>query len=96
MNTTDAKKLEEIKRKLDEQGFTADTFADRSKRTYNAIGIFQIGLNLFAFIALLAASFGIINTLVIAVMEPRRKSDSKRLWEWDAQRCFFFSRWNLF
>ena len=73
LNTTDAKKLEELKRKLDEKGFTADTFADRSKRTYDAIGIFQIGLNLFAFIALLAASFGIINTLVIAVIERTKE-----------------------
>lgn len=73
LNTTDVKKLEEIKLKLSEKGFTADTFADRSKRTYDAIGIFQIGLNLFAFIALLAASFGIINTLVIAVMERTKE-----------------------
>ena len=33
----------------------------------------QIGLNFFAFIALLAASFGIINTLVIAVMERTKE-----------------------
>lgn len=73
LNTTDPKKIEEIKLRLDEKGFEADTFADRSKRTYDAIGIFQIGLNLFAFIALLAASFGIINTLVIAVMERTKE-----------------------
>lgn len=62
-----------VKQRLDEKGFRADTIADQSKRTYDAISIFQIGLNLFALIALLAASFGIINTLVIAVMERTKE-----------------------
>jgi len=73
LNTNDEKKIADAKKKLDERGFTADTFADREKRTYDAIGILQIGLNLFAFIALLAASFGIINTLVIAVLERTKE-----------------------
>jgi putative ABC transport system permease protein len=62
-----------VKRKLDARGFQADTFADQSKRTNDAIGIFQIGMNLFAIVALIAASFGIINTLVIAVMERTKE-----------------------
>lgn len=62
-----------VKAKLSEKGFEATTFADQRKRTYDAIGILQIGLNLFAFIALLAASFGIINTLVIAVLERTKE-----------------------
>jgi putative ABC transport system permease protein len=61
------------KKKLDVKGFRAETFADQKKRTYDAIGILQIGMNLFAFIALLAASFGIINTLVVAVMERTKE-----------------------
>ena len=73
LNTGDEKRVEEIKRKLGEKGFSAETLADRKKRTYDAIGILQIGLNLFAFIALLAASFGIINTLVIAVLERTKE-----------------------
>ncbi|HQU83628.1 MAG TPA: ABC transporter permease [Pyrinomonadaceae bacterium] len=71
-NATEAK-FNEIKKKLGEKGFEAMTVADREKRTYDAIGILQIGLNLFAFIALLAASFGIINTLVIAVLERTKE-----------------------
>jgi putative ABC transport system permease protein len=67
------RKIGEIKKELDEKGFTAETFADLEKRTYDAIGILQIGLNFFAFIALLAASFGIINTLVVAVMERTKE-----------------------
>lgn len=89
LNTTDAYKLAEIKRKLDEKGFTADSFADRSKRTYDAIGIFQIGLNLFAFIALLAASFGIINTLVIAVMERTKEIGLQKALGMGRGRVFF-------
>ncbi len=89
LNTTDAKKLEEVKRKLEEKGFYSDTFADQSKRTYDAIGIFQIGLNLFAFIALLAASFGIINTLVIAVMERTKEIGLQKALGMGRGRVFF-------
>jgi putative ABC transport system permease protein len=89
LNTTDLKKIGEIKTKLNEKGFTAETFADRSKRTYDAIGIFQIGLNLFAFIALLAASFGIINTLVIAVMERTKEIGLQKALGMGRGRVFF-------
>lgn len=73
LNTGGEKRIEEIKKNLAAKGFSAETFADQKKRTYDAIGILQIGLNLFAFIALLAASFGIINTLVIAVLERTKE-----------------------
>lgn len=73
LNTNNAQQIAAVKRKLDEKGFSAETIADQQKRTYDAIGILQIGLNLFAFIALLAASFGIINTLVIAVLERTKE-----------------------
>ena len=69
MATSDEAKIAAVKRSLDAKGFEADTIADTQKRTYDAIGIFKIGMSLFALIALLAASFGIINTLVIAVLE---------------------------
>lgn len=73
LKTGDADKIAGLKQKLDEKGYSAETFADQQKRTYDAIEILQIGLNLFAFIALLAASFGIINTLVIAVLERTKE-----------------------
>ncbi len=73
LNTNNAQKIASAKEKLDEKGFTAETIADQQKRQYDAIAIVQIGLNLFAFIALLAASFGIINTLVIAVLERTKE-----------------------
>lgn len=69
LNSSDEKVIESVKKSLNEKGFDAVSYADIEKRTYDGIAIVQIGLNLFAFIALLAASFGIINTLIIAVME---------------------------
>lgn len=73
MQTNDAAKIDAIKKALAEKGFEAETIADNDKRTYDAIGIFKTGMNLFAMVALLAASFGIINTLVIAVMERTKE-----------------------
>ncbi|MFT3743144.1 MAG: ABC transporter permease [Pyrinomonadaceae bacterium] len=73
LNTTDAAKIEAVKKALDDKGFKAETIADQQKRTYDAIGIFKIGMGLVAAIALLAASFGIINTLVIAVLERTKE-----------------------
>lgn len=73
LKTKDEKKIAELTKKLTEKGFQSETYADQNRRAYDAIGIFQIIMNLFAFIALLAASFGIINTLVIAVMERTKE-----------------------
>ena len=73
MASNDDGKIAAVKRALDAKGFEADTIADTQKRTYDAIGIFKIGMSLFALIALLAASFGIINTLVIAVLERTKE-----------------------
>ncbi len=82
------KQFEETKIKLSEKGFDAMSFADQDKRTYDAIGILQIGLNMVAFIALFAASFGIINTLVIAVIERTK--------EIGLQKALGMGRWKIF
>lgn len=73
LTSNDTASVESTKKKLDAKGFTADTLADQQKRTYDAIGIFKLGMGLVAAIALLAASFGIINTLVIAVLERTKE-----------------------
>jgi putative ABC transport system permease protein len=73
MDSSDPAKIAEIKKQLDAKGFEAETVADTQQRTYDAIGIFKTGMNLFAMVALLAASFGIINTLVIAVLERTKE-----------------------
>ncbi len=73
LSTTDLERITAVKKKLEEKGFVAESIADQQKRTYDAIGIFKVGMGLVAFIALLAASFGIINTLVIAVLERTKE-----------------------
>lgn len=73
LTSNDSAAIENIKRRFTEKGFEAMTIADQQKRTYDAIGIFKVGMGLVAFIALLAASFGIINTLVIAVLERTKE-----------------------
>lgn len=73
LTTGDERQIAEIKKKLSDKGFTAETLADQKKRTYDGIAIFKTGMNFFAFISLLAASFGIINTLVIAVLERTKE-----------------------
>ncbi|MEQ1764786.1 MAG: FtsX-like permease family protein [Pyrinomonadaceae bacterium] len=73
MDSNDTANIESVKKTLAERGFAGDTIADSDKRTYDAIGIFKTAMNLFAMVALLAASFGIINTLVIAVMERTKE-----------------------
>lgn len=85
----DSAAVERVKKRLDEKGFKAETMADQSKRTYDAISIFQIGMNLFAFIALLAASFGIINTLVIAVMERTKEIGLQKALGMGRAKIFF-------
>jgi len=73
MESADAAKIAAVKQALAEKGFEGDTFADTQERIYDAIGIFKMGMGLVAAIALLAASFGIINTLVIAVLERTKE-----------------------
>jgi putative ABC transport system permease protein len=89
LNTGDEAEIARIKKQLDEKGFAAETFADARKRTYDAIGILQIGLNLFAFIALLAASFGIINTLIIAVLERTKEIGLQKALGMGRRKIFF-------
>lgn len=89
LNTGDAEKIKEVKKTLGEKGFEALTYADQNKRIYDAIGIFQIGMNLFAFVSLLAASFGIINTLVIAVMERTKEIGLQKSLGMSRAKIFF-------
>lgn len=73
MTTSDPATITAAKKLLAERGFEASTVADTQKRIYDGIGIFKIAMSVVAMIALLAASFGIINTLVIAVLERTKE-----------------------
>lgn len=65
--------LEAIKSRLDEQGYQAMTIEDTIGIIKQVISAITTVLNFFAAIALLAASFGIINTLLMAVQERTKE-----------------------
>lgn len=62
-----------IKDSLDEKGYTATTFQDQIGIFKQVIDAVILVLNIFAGIALLAASFGIVNTLFMAVQERTKE-----------------------
>jgi putative ABC transport system permease protein len=65
--------VDELKKHFDKEGYQAQTLEDQIGVISNVINSIQIALNLFGAIALLAASFGIVNTLLMAVNERTRE-----------------------
>lgn len=72
-NSTTSRAVSEIQQDLDKQGFTAKTLEDILGTVNNVINAITVFLNIFAGIALVAATFGIINTLMMAVQERTRE-----------------------
>ena len=62
-----------LKANLDEEGYSGTTVADQLGMFTTVIDGIILVLNAFAFIALLAAGFGIINTLLMSVQERTRE-----------------------
>lgn len=71
-NATDDQ-MEQIKNDIKEIGFDAQTFKDSIGIFKQVIGAVIAVLNFFAIIALVAASFGIVNTLLMAVQERTKE-----------------------
>ncbi len=65
--------LKSIKEGLDKKGFVATTIQDQIGLFKQVIDAVIMVLNFFAGIALLAASFGIVNTLLMAVQERTKE-----------------------
>ncbi len=65
--------VQKIKDDLEDQGYSAMTIEDTIGVVKEVIGAITAVLSFFAAIALLAASFGIINTLLMAVQERTRE-----------------------
>lgn len=65
--------IDAIKADLDAQGFTSETVADQLGAIETVINGIVGVLNAFAVIALIAAGFGIINTLLMSVQERTRE-----------------------
>jgi putative ABC transport system permease protein len=61
--------IDELKQTLIANGYTAQTIADQIGTFSKIINGILVGLDIFGAIALLAATFGIINTLLMAVNE---------------------------
>jgi putative ABC transport system permease protein len=62
-----------IKNQLSAKGYSGETIKDRENTIFTAINVIIIVFDLFGVIALLAASFGIINTLFMSVQERTRE-----------------------
>ncbi|WP_341954100.1 ABC transporter permease [Salinibacterium sp. TMP30] len=69
---TDAE-VTSLKERLTDAGFTGTTVADQLGTFKTIIDAIVLVLNAFAIIALLAASFGIVNTLFMSVQERTRE-----------------------
>lgn len=70
---TPKEKVEEIKKALKELGYNAQTFEDQIQSINTILKYMQLSVNMFAIIVILAASIGIINTLLMAVYERTRE-----------------------
>ncbi len=65
--------VETLKDDLDEKGLKAVTIKDQQKIIFATIDAVVVILNIFGVVALTAASFGIINTLFMAVQERTKE-----------------------
>ena len=65
--------VDDLKAALTDAGFTGTTVADQLGSFTTVIDAIVLVLNAFAIIALLAASFGIVNTLLMSVQERTRE-----------------------
>jgi putative ABC transport system permease protein len=72
-STLTATQISSIKDQLSSEGFTAHTIKDEEASIFSSIDAIVIVLDLFGIIALLAASFGIINTLFMSVQERTKE-----------------------
>jgi putative ABC transport system permease protein len=64
-----ASKLQAIKNQLSAEGYSGQTIKDKENTIFTALTAVIVVLDMFGVIALIAASFGIINTLYMSVQE---------------------------
>jgi len=72
VNSTQAEQAA-LKQRFNAAGFEAKTIQDQIGTVNQVLGAVTVALNIFGGIALVAASFGIINTLFMAVQERTRE-----------------------
>lgn len=62
-----------LKNKLNTKGYSAETVKDKENTIFTAVTAVIVVLDIFGVIALLAASFGIVNTLLMSVQERTKE-----------------------
>ena len=92
MRVNDPPQVKAVEDSIKVMGFTAFSLLDASKSLSLVFTVFDLFLGIFGSLALVVASLGIVNTLVMAILERRREigilkalgaSDS------DVRRLFF-------
>ncbi|MGK0552681.1 ABC transporter permease [Enterococcus faecalis] len=74
----DADAAEKVKDEIVKAGYQASTFEDQVKTILNFVNAVTGGLILFGVISLIAATFGIVNTLFMSVQERTREIGLKK------------------
>lgn len=72
-NVNDKAQTDQIKKELSSKGYKVQTAEDLASTVFQIITALQIGLGVFAAIALLVSVFGIVNTQFISVLERTRE-----------------------
>ena len=65
--------ISNLENELKAKGYTGQTIKDRENTIFTALNVIIIVFDMFGAIALLAASFGIINTLFMSVQERTKE-----------------------
>lgn len=68
-----ASEIDDLKTRLSDIGYSAKTIKDQQQLVFSIIDALVMVLNMFGVVALVAASFGIINTLYMAVQERTKE-----------------------
>ncbi|HXX43444.1 MAG TPA: ABC transporter permease [Candidatus Acidoferrales bacterium] len=73
VRVNDPPKVKDVEESIKDMGFTAFSLLDASKGLSLVFTIFDLFLGIFGSLALVVASLGIVNTLVMAILERRRE-----------------------
>lgn len=73
VNVRRASQVEAAENKIKSMGFSAFSLIDASNNIRLVFGVFDAFLGIFGSLALVVASLGIVNTLVMAILERRRE-----------------------
>jgi len=73
VRVNDPPKVKDVEESIKDMGFTAFSLIDASKSLSLVFTVFDLFLGIFGSLALVVASLGIVNTLVMAILERRRE-----------------------